>query len=257
MPPRNVNKASVHHRQAEGSQVANRMDLLTAGLSRRVSPGPLPTRAVLTRSDLLACLVLGEAVAWMLQPLGRVWQLPAFLFSGIHMAPVAAPLGAIMVVYGGSLLARRWPNASAVSKFVLVGALNTLIDFCVFNLLLYFLGTPRGGLFAAAKAAGFAVAVTNSYFWNKHWCFAPGGHRSQSYASKEIGQFVAVTLIGLALNVAVATTLFRLLASLPALSLVQWGNVAAALALAVSAVWDFCAYRFIVFAPKVAPDPRR
>lgn len=204
----------------------------------------------LTRTDILACLVIGEAAAGMLHFVIPIWEFPDLLLGASRAAFVAAPLGALGVVYGGIYLGRRWLSAVCFSKFVLVGVLNTLIDFSVFNLLMDVSGITRGPLFAFFKAVSFSLAVVNSYLWNRYWCFRfsePRGCRSQPAPGKQFSLFASVSLVGLLLNAAIATVLVHQVEPIPVLSLRQWANAAAGLALVVSTVWNFCAYRFLVF----------
>lgn len=65
----------------------------------------------LTRTDILACRVIGEAAAGMLHFVIPIWELPHLLFGASRAAFVAAPLGALGVVYGGIYLGRRWLSA--------------------------------------------------------------------------------------------------------------------------------------------------
>ncbi len=51
-------------------------------------------------------------------------------------------------------------------KFGLVGILNTLIDFLVFNLLLLLGGSP-----VLAKGISYTAGTVNSFFCNKKWTF--------------------------------------------------------------------------------------
>ena len=51
-------------------------------------------------------------------------------------------------------------------KFALVGFGGTVIDFCVFNLLLSF---QINSIFAGSVS--FFVAVLNNYFWNRNWTY--------------------------------------------------------------------------------------
>ena len=204
----------------------------------------------LTRTDILACLVIGEAAAGMLHFIIPIWEFPDLLLGASRATFVAAPLGALGVVYGGIYLGRRWLSAVCFSKFVIVGMLNTHIDCSVFNFLMDVSGIIHGALFAFFKALSVSLAVVNSYLWNRYWCFRfsePRGCRSRPAPGKQFSLFASVSLVGLLLNAAIATVLVHQVEPIPVLSLLQWANAAAGLALVVSLVWNFCAYRFLVF----------
>ena len=53
-----------------------------------------------------------------------------------------------------------------VLKFAVVGVLNTLVDFAVFQTLNLTLGWVY-----AAQVAGYTFGVINSYLWNSNWTF--------------------------------------------------------------------------------------
>lgn len=57
--------------------------------------------------------------------------------------------------------------ASVGSRFLIVGALSTLIEIAVFNLLVYVLGMDVVG----AKIIASLVALVNAYFGNREWTF--------------------------------------------------------------------------------------
>ncbi|MCA1696811.1 MAG: GtrA family protein, partial [Actinobacteria bacterium] len=57
--------------------------------------------------------------------------------------------------------------AAELSKFGVIGAVNTALDFGVFNLLHFTLGV---GLLTA-QAISMVIAATSSYFMNRHWTF--------------------------------------------------------------------------------------
>jgi putative flippase GtrA len=202
------------------------------------------------RRDILACLILGEASALILCSLALFWNLPESLLLGTRLALVGAPLGALGVVYLGVRLGRRWSFLGSGSKFVVVGGSNTFIDLGILNLFMYATGVVAGPLYAIFKAAGFVVAVVNSYLWNRNWSFASwrdNGLRTPTGWGKQFSVFTLVTTAGLVLNTGVATLLVLLGPPTPVFSSLQWANAAAVLALIVSTLWNFFAYRSLVF----------
>lgn len=208
----------------------------------------------MTRRDIFASLFLGELAALILLGLTSLWKLPAFVLLATRLGLVVGPLGALAVVYLGVRFGRRRPSLGAAAKFVVVGAANTLIDLGLLNLLLAAAGVVTPLLFAFFKAMSFSVAVGHSFFWNRSWSFAPtpgAGSRGQQNLGGQFRLFLLATLIGLTLNTGVATLLVSMGPPVSFISSLQWANVAAALALLVSTLWNFCAYRFLVFTPRV------
>jgi len=78
-----------------------------------------------------------------------------------------------------------------MGKFAIVGVLNTLVDFAVFQSLNLTLGWVY-----AAQVAGYTFGVINSYLWNSNWTFRE--HRTRSL--REIGMFLLVNLASLGVS---------------------------------------------------------
>lgn len=203
----------------------------------------------LTRLDIWVSLVIGLASAMLLQFLVRWWGLPPLVVRSAPAAFVAAPAGALAGIYFVVRLSRYWPSLEAVSKFALVGVFNTLIDLTVLNLLLSAAGVTRGPLFVLFKILSFSVAVANGFFWHKNWSFAPSAHLNKSEPPRgaQFTLFTTLTVVGIGLNAGAAAFLVHAVQPGPLLSPLQWANVAAAVAVVVSAGWNFYAYRFLVF----------
>lgn len=77
-------------------------------------------------------------------------------------------------------------------KFGLVGAMNTLVDFCVYQLLVYW-----GLHYAAAQCVSYSCGLLNSYLFNSRWTFGHG----RKYTKKEFIRFLAVNLVSLGISV--------------------------------------------------------
>jgi putative flippase GtrA len=68
---------------------------------------------------------------------------------------------------------RRPHNWLQLVKFLTVGASGYVVNLCVFAFFVAVLDTHH----LIAATAAFAVAVTNNFWWNRHWTFrARGGH---------------------------------------------------------------------------------
>lgn len=79
-------------------------------------------------------------------------------------------------------------------KFAVVGALNTLVDFLVFQLLNLTLGWVY-----AAQVISYACGVVNSYLWNSSWTFK--AQRTRSF--REIALFLVVNFASLGVSLGV------------------------------------------------------
>ncbi len=133
------------------------------------------------------------------------------------------------------------------SKFVVIGLMNTAIDFAILNLLMWWIGIYKGSWIILLNALSFSVAVINSYLWNKYWTFRAKEADEAGEVVKEFSQFAAVTLIGLAINTSVVFGVTTFVQPLFGLSPEIWANLAKVAATGFSLIWNFIGYKFIVF----------
>ena len=82
---------------------------------------------------------------------------------------------------------RRPHNWVQFLKFCAVGGTGYVVNLCVFATVVHALDQHH----LVGATAAFAVAVTNNFFWNRHWTFrAQGGH-----AGFQAARFVAVSVL--------------------------------------------------------------
>lgn len=134
-----------------------------------------------------------------------------------------------------------------LSKFVVVGAMNTGIDFAVLNLLMWLTGVYKGGVIILLNAIAFSAAVINSYLWNKYWTFKAKEAKEASQMAKEFSQFVIISLVGILINTSVVYGVTTFITPFFGLSQELWANLAKITATGFSLVWNFAGYKFIVF----------
>jgi putative flippase GtrA len=80
-------------------------------------------------------------------------------------------------------------------KFCVVGGSGYLINLAVFALLAGVLDVHH----IAAAVGAFVVAVSNNFFWNRHWTFEPGERPAHFQAAR----FFAVSIASLGINLVV------------------------------------------------------
>jgi putative flippase GtrA len=80
-------------------------------------------------------------------------------------------------------------------KFCLVGGSGYLINLAVFALLASVFDVHH----IAAAVGAFVVAVSNNFFWNRHWTFEPGERPAHFQAAR----FFAVSIASLVVNLIV------------------------------------------------------
>lgn len=126
--------------------------------------------------------------------------------------------------------------AAELTKFGLIGMVNTALDFAILNLLHFGLGV--GPL--TSKCVSTVIAATSSYFMNRHWTFR---NRARSGMRREYTLFFLLNLIGLAIGlVCIAIVHYGLrMDSLAAI------NAANLVGLVIGTVFRFWSYRRWVF----------
>jgi putative flippase GtrA len=89
-----------------------------------------------------------------------------------------------------------------------------------------------------------AIAIINSYIWNKYWSFQKKEMRE---VSKEFTHFVSVSLVGLVLNVAITSFITNLIGPAFGFNQIAWATLAGATASALVLLWNFLGYKLFVF----------
>ena len=128
-------------------------------------------------------------------------------------------------------------------KFLLVGVLNTGIDFGVLNLLMFLTGITSGFYYSIFKAISFTCGVVNSYIWNKRWTFQKG----KKLEKKEFSKFFTISLIAFGVNIGVASVLVNLVGPIHGISPYIWANISALAAAGFTTLINFFGYKYLVF----------
>jgi putative flippase GtrA len=131
-------------------------------------------------------------------------------------------------------------------KFLLVGVLNTGIDFGVLNLLMLSTGIISGIYYSVFKAISFICSVTNSYIWNKKWTFK----RGKSLEKKEFSKFFIISLMAFGVNIGVASILVNIIGPVGGISSYVWANISALAATGFTTLINFFGYKYLVFKDK-------
>lgn len=121
-----------------------------------------------------------------------------------------------------------------LTKFAIVGALNTAVDFAVFSFLLFQMHMPA----LLANTAAYGVAVTNSFLLNKLWTFQD---RTKGRANiRQAALFLGFNLIGLGLA---NCTILLLIDHMPAL-------LAKAASVCITFGWNYWSNQKFVYRPQ-------
>ncbi len=114
-------------------------------------------------------------------------------------------------------------------KFAIVGAIGTVVDFSVLNLLILAFGFSKFW----ANTCSFSAAVLSNFIWNRLWTFPES---RQERLLPQLVQFALVSVGGYVIN----QTIFL---GLDGLIFHAWGtlgyNIAKAIAILVVLFWNF------------------
>jgi putative flippase GtrA len=141
-------------------------------------------------------------------------------------------------------LLKRYPVVQQFTKFVVIGVINTGVDFLVLNLEMMLTGISKGPYMLVQNAISFSIATINSYFFNKYWTFQDS---SKKDAGKKFSQFLAVSVVGVAINSLVVFAITTYIPPMFGISSVLWANLAKLAATGISLIWNFAGYKFWVF----------
>ncbi len=99
------------------------------------------------------------------------------------------------IAYRISAAARQPEKWMQLLKFCIVGGSGYLVNLAVFALLAGVVDVHH----IAAAVGAFVVAVSNNFFWNRHWTFEPGARPAHFQAAR----FFAVSIASLGVNLVV------------------------------------------------------
>jgi putative flippase GtrA len=128
-------------------------------------------------------------------------------------------------------------------KFILVGFLNTVVDFGILNLLMVIFRVYAGWPFSLFKTISFSCAVTNSYFLNKFWTF----QKEDKAKIQEFSRFLVISIIALLTNVSLASLLVNKIGPQFNISPILWANLSAIAAVGITTLINFFGYKYLVF----------
>jgi putative flippase GtrA len=224
------------------------------------------------KSDTIAVLILGEIAGWLILAVVKGFLKPELYdkISGLLIIGLAIifPFACLIFLWFCLKIARKIAVVSQIAKFILVGGLNTLVDWGILSLLIFIFRQYLGiyskdawfivfsltvVYYSLFKAISFILATVNSYIWNKLWTFK---RKTTEKLTGEFLQFIVISLLGFLINVGIASGIFRFISPIGGLTpdfyltIDQWGIVSAAVATVVSMIWNFLGYKFIVFEKK-------
>lgn len=116
-----------------------------------------------------------------------------------------------------------------ISKYIIVGVLNTIVGYSVYSLLILI-----DIKYAFALLISHIAGVINSYFWNKYYTF-----KSSSKNWHELKRFILIYILYYILNLLILSSLIELVSLHPLLG--------QALSLVVVTTFSFFAHKYWTF----------
>lgn len=166
-------------------------------------------------------------------------RLPFKNYFILLIVPVLWVIG----IWLGAFLSRWIDFMRQFARFAVAGFLAAAVDFGVLNFLMYATSLESGWPFVFFKAASFMVAATNSYFVNKFWTF----NRIEKVSYKEYLQFFAVSLVGISINVGIASIVVNGIGPQFGIGPRAWANLGAVAGSAIGLIWNFIGFKLVVF----------
>ena len=141
-------------------------------------------------------------------------------------------------------LTEKFPIIKQLVRFVVVGVINTGIDFLILNILMFSTKITSGSGMIAQNAISFSIATINSYYLNKAWTFEDKDNKK---GGVKFAQFLTVSLVGIVINTVIVYSFTTSIQPMFGISPQLWANVGKILATGISLIWNFLGYKFIVF----------
>ena len=197
------------------------------------------------KKDYIISIIVGLVTVLFVLPSLRNMEFGGWLFVVVlfFVVPVLWVIGLFL----GKFLSKWLSFIYQFAKFVIVGFLNTAIDFGVLNILSMMTGLTSGFLVGGVNIPGSTLAAINSYFWQKFWVFKKKEVQGEKTNYSDFITFVAVVLVGVFINGGIVVLLTTYIHPFGGLSPERWLNVAKIIATAVSLIWSFLGFKFLVF----------
>lgn len=196
--------------------------------------------------DIIFALICGRVIGLLLGDFLQEW--------GIHLGWqyqlliwVGLPFFALFCLWVFYHLGRKMLFFFQGAKFLLVGALATVIDLKFFEWSLWaltFTMVVNPALSLTFKGVSFLLATLIKFWGNKYWAFAK---HEKDNMGKEAMYFFCITLIGLIIDVTAYYYFARVLGPQFELSAAIWLKLSVIMAALAAAVWNFLGYKFFVF----------
>lgn len=199
-----------------------------------------------SRKDYGLALLGGILIVLFLSVVVKNAAIPLFFPAWIWA--FAIPAGAVFGIWlGGILAVRVRPVFAQFAKFSVTGLLNYSVDLGILNSLILVTGNTSDTALIGFRVISAAMAVSNSFGWNRWWTFVKPQEERESMTSEYI-KFIAASALGIAVNFGIYYIVVILIGPAAAgLSIERWVNVGAVAGSIVGLMFNFLSYKKFVF----------
>lgn len=167
--------------------------------------------------------------------------LPAWLWA------LMIPFGAVFGIWLGGILAARVRTVFAqFAKFSVTGLLNYSVDLGILNSLILMTGNTSDLALVGFRVVSAAMAVSNSFGWNRWWTFTKPQEKRGSITSEYV-KFIMASALGISINFSIYYIVVIFIGPLGSLSIERWVNVGAVSGSLVGLMFNFLSYKKFVF----------
>lgn len=194
--------------------------------------------------DIILALFTGEAIAWFFNSMARDIEFLASIPYLSLILYISLPIISVLALWIAWLLGKKFIFIFQVAKFLLIGALATLVDLGVFKLMGMVLVLNISFANNIYKTISFIVATFAKYWGNKFWAFKK---TEKGGMGKEMVRFYIVTAMGLAVDVGIFSIVANNVGPQFGIPDKTWETLGVLAAAIIVSVWNFIGYKFIVF----------
>jgi len=182
----------------------------------------------MNKKDIILSAICGLSVSWLV-----------FDFFGTTYGLISVVIFPALSIAGFwfvELVGRKFLFVHQAGKFALAGAFADVVDIKIFQLVFLFLPFST-----SCKIISFFAGTLVKYFSDKYWAFE---RHEKKDMHKEMAMFFLVAVVGAGINVVSFYFFNKMNVRLPAN---LWQELSIILAALVTAIWNFCGYKFLVF----------
>lgn len=202
------------------------------------------------KKEFIIAGILGLITAFFATPIlyysnDNSWTIVQFGFSfSIWWLYIILPLADYIGYLVAAKLFAQLTGLKQLARFGVTGLMNFSVDTGIVTALTeWYHIDPESKAVIPFLVISSTFAIINSYYWQRSWTFGQQNSASQ----KEFIGFVLVTVVGIAINTAIAFLSIQVISSMGVSNNAQLITLSKIVATIISLFWNFFGYKFFVF----------